>query len=145
MEGVGRTEDIVPQGMSGEDGILEIVEDELCRRVVVALYLVAYHFHLLVYLRLRIGAAEHDVGEEVYGTREMVFQNGGIVHRVFLVGKGVEVASHALQPVEYLHCRTVAGALEGGMLAEMCHAFLAFLLIACAGTHFISTIHHGGC
>ena len=98
----GRTENVVAEGMSAEYQILKLVVDEFGGRVVVALYLVSDDLHLLVYLALWIDRVEHDVGEQVYRPVGMFVQHGGIEHGVFLVGEGVEVASHALHTVEYV-------------------------------------------
>ena len=92
----------MPERVSAEYGILEFIEYQFCRRVVVALNLVAYHLNLLVYLRLRIRAVEHDVGEQVDGACEVLFQYCRMIHRVFLVCEGVDVSAHPVKAVEDL-------------------------------------------
>ena len=131
--------------MSGEDGALEIVVDEFGRRIVVAFYLVAYHLHLLVYVGLRVGAVEHDVGEQIHGPCCVLMQNGGMIDRVLLAREGVEVASHALQRVEDLYCLSFLCSLEGHVFHKMGHALLPRQLIACAGVHGVATVDHGRC
>ena len=130
--------------MTAENGVLEEVVHEFGRRVVVALYLVYYHLHLLVYLRLRIGAVEHDVGEQVDGAVDVLLQYGSVIHRLLLVGEGVEVATHALQMFQNLHRAAALRALESDMLAEVRHSLLASeLLVACAGAYSVATVYHG--
>ena len=128
--------------MVGEDEIVKLVVDEFCRRVVVALYLVANHLHFLVYLGLRIGAVEHDVGEQVYGPRQMVFQNGCVVDGVFLVGEGIQVAPHALQTVEHVPGPPPGGAFESDMLAKVGQSLLTRKFVARARIDFIAAVDH---
>ena len=52
--------------------VLPFVIYQLRWRVVVALYLVAYHLHLFVYLCLWVCAVKHDVGQQVYGACRVV-------------------------------------------------------------------------
>ena len=84
-----RAKYVVPERMTVEDGVLEEVVDELGGRVVVALYLVDNHLHLLVYLRLRIGTVEHDIGEQVDRATDVVLQHGSMIHRLLLIGEGI--------------------------------------------------------
>ena len=85
-----------------------------------------------------------DVGEQVYGAVDVLLQYGGVIHRLLLVGEGVEVATHALQVAQYLHRAAALRALESDMLAEVRHALLASeFFVACAGTHSVAAIHHG--
>ena len=139
-----RAKYVVPERMTAEDGVLEEVVDELGRRVVVALYLVDNHLHLLVYLRLRIGTMEHYIGEQVDRATDVVLQHGSMIHRLLLIGEGVEVAPHTLQMTEYLHRAASLRTFEGDMLAEVRHALLASeFFVACAGTHSVAAIYHG--
>ena len=139
-----RAKYVMSERMSAENGVLEEVVHEFGGRVVVALYLVYDHLYLLVYLRLRIGAVKDDVGEQVYGAVDVLLQYGGVIHRLLLVGEGVEVATHALQVAQYLHRAAALRALESDMLAEVRHALLASeFFVACAGTHSVAAIHHG--
>ena len=100
--------------MSLEDEILEEVVDEFCRRVVVALYLVADDFYLLVYLLLRITAVKDYIREEINS-----------LGSVFLVGKGIEFTANSLKTVDDMPCPAVFCPLECGMFAEMSHTLLA--------------------
>lgn len=139
-----RAQYVMSERMSAENSVLEEVVHEFGGRVVVALYLVYDHLYLLVYLRLRIGAVKDDVGEQVYGAVDVLLQYGGVIHRLLLVGEGVEVAAHALQMAQYLHRAAALRALESDMLAEVRHSLLASeFLVACAGAYSVAAIYHG--
>ena len=92
----GLPQDVVAQGVASEEDVLKLIIDKLCRRVVIALYLVANHLHLLVYLSLGILAVEHDVCQQVDGQPDMVTVDGGIEGGVLLVGEGIQLAAHLL-------------------------------------------------
>ena len=86
--------------MSMEDGILEIIVYQIGRRVVITLDFIANHLLFSCQFRLRIGAVKDDIRQDVDGSSYMFFQNSHMINRIFLVGKGIEVASHALQTVD---------------------------------------------
>lgn len=115
--------------MTLEEVVLEFVVDEFGGGVVVALYLVANDFYLLVKLCLGIGGVEDDVGKEVNSPCCMVVKDGGIVDGRLLGGVSLQVASYAFEAVENVPCPATAGAFEGGVLAEMSKAFLAWQLV----------------
>ena len=131
---------VVPQRMPLEEHVLELVEDELRRCVVIAFYLLADHRLLAFEFGFRIFAAEHDVGEQVDGAPYMLVEDGSIIGRGLLCRESVEVASHALQVVDDLHGRAVTGALEGHVFAEVGKSFLARQLVASAGSNLIAAI-----
>ena len=89
-----RAEDIMPKWMSLEDEILKLVVDELSRRVVITLYLIAYYLYLLVYLVLGILAVEDDIRQQMDSLDEMVFCNGSIEHGIFLIGEGIQFTTN---------------------------------------------------
>ena len=66
-----RAQNVVAQGVSGKENILEFIEYQLCRRVFVALDFIAHHEALLLDLGLRVLAVEHDVEQHVDGPRQM--------------------------------------------------------------------------
>lgn len=107
-----RAEDIVAEGCALEDEIVELIVDELRRRVVVRFYLVADDLHLLCYLLLGIGAVENDVGEHVDSLRQTVLEDCGIVHRVGFRGVGVEISADALEGLDDIYRRPTARTLE---------------------------------
>ena len=79
---------------------------------------------------LRIGATEHDVGEQVDGSRQVLTHHRGIVDRVLFVGKSIQVAAHGLQAVQYLQGVAAVRTLEGDMFAEVGQSLLAWLFVA---------------
>ena len=87
---LGGAQDVVPQGMTLEEDILELIVYQFGRRVVITLYLIADYLHLLVYLLLGVSGVEDDVGEEIHGSGYVLLQDGGIVYRALLVGVGTQ-------------------------------------------------------
>jgi hypothetical protein len=128
--------------MAAEQLVLEEVVDEFGWRVVIALYLVADDVRFVLYLVLWILTAEDDIRQQVNGTRKVLLLDGCIEGGVLLVGKGVQVAAHTLQAVQYLDGRTASGALEAHVLAKVCHAFFACRLMARPCGKAYATINH---
>ena len=85
--------------MAFEENILEFIVYQFGGRVVVALYLVADDLNLLVNLCLRVLAMEYDVGQQVYGTVQVVAMDGGIEGGVFLVRKGIQFTPYLRRSV----------------------------------------------
>ena len=129
--------------MALEDEVFEFVVDEFGRGVVIAFYLVADDISLVSELVLRITAVEHNVEQQVDGPCEVFLQNGSIEYGVFLVGKGVEIATYILQTIEYLQRRATLGALEGGVLAEVCQTLFATGFLTRAGIDAQAQIDDG--
>ena len=130
------------EGMAAEDDVLEIVEDQFGGRVVVAFYLVADDGFLFVEFVLRVGAVEHDVGEQVDGPWQMLLEDGGIIDCALFVGKGIEFAADTLEGVQDVPCASACGPLEGDVLAEVRQSFLARPFVACAGSDLQSAVDH---
>ena len=137
-----RTQDVVSQGVPAEERVLEIVENQFGRVVLVAVYLLEDDAALLVNLLLREGAVEDDVGEQLQGTREILLQEGRVHHRLLLVGEGIEVAPHILHAVQYVPRAALRGTLEQHVLHEMGQARLVGLLVASAGIDGIAAVDH---
>ena len=138
----GRAQDIMPQGMAGKQQVFYLVVDQLGRRVLVALDLVAHHLALLLDLMLRVLAMEHDVAQHVDRPHHVLTGDGGIVDRIFLVRERIEFAAHALQRIDDLHGRASAGALEREVFAEVGQSLLARLLVARSRPHGDAQIDH---
>ena len=136
------SENVMSQRMPFKQEVLELIVDKFCRGVVVTLYLIANHLHFLVYLVLRIGAVEHDVGEQVNGFRQMLAQHGSIEDGVFLVGEGVDVSAHAFQFVQYPHSVAPLRSLERHVLAEVRQSFLSCLLVARSCCYLKAAVNH---
>ena len=132
----------MPQRRTLEEDILELIVNQFGRRIVIALYLIADHLHLLIYLRLRINRVEDDVGKQVHGPCDVLLQDSGVIHCSLLVGVGIQVAAHTLQTVENMPRFPAFGALEGDVLAEVSQALLARFLVAGTGVYLIAAIHH---
>ena len=128
--------------MTLKQHVLKLIVYQFGWRVVVAFYLVAYHLYLLVYLVLRIGAAEHYVCQHVDGLGDVVLVYGRVECGVFLVGKRVQVAAQLFQGVYHLQRIAAACALKRHVFAEVGHALLARQLIASARSHLIAAVHH---
>ena len=121
--------------MTREEEPLEVIIDELGRRVVVALNLVDDHFTFFLQLLLRIGTSEDDIHQQRQGTAQVLAQEGGIVDGLFLARVGIQFATHALHAVQNLNGSEVASALEGHVFYQMCHTTLAVQLMARTGRH----------
>ena len=85
---------------------------------------------------------ENDVGEQIYGSCDVLFEDGGVINRALLVGVGVQVASHALQTVENVPRLAALCALESNVLTEVGKSFFARLLVSGAGVNLVTAIHH---
>jgi len=131
---VAAAQDVVAQGMTLEEQVLELVEDKFGWRVLVALDLVAHHLALLLQLMLRILTAEHDVAEHVDGLSQMLACGGSMIDGVLLVGEGIELATYALEGVQNLYGGATASPLERHVLTEVGQALLALLLVARAAS-----------
>ncbi len=138
----GSAQDIMSERTPLEEKILEFIVYQFGWRVIVTLYLIADYLHLLVYFRLRIDGVEDDVAEQIYGSCDVLLENGGVIHRALLVGVSIEVASHALQTVEDVPGLATLGALEGDVLAEVSQSLLARHLVSGASVNLIAAVHH---
>ena len=126
--------------MTFEHQILKLIINKFGRRIVVAFYLVAYHLYLFIYLRLWEYAIEYNIREYIHSLGEMLYRYGRIENGIFLIRKGIKIATHTLQLV-YDGCRSVSlSALECNMLAEMSQALVARLLVASTSLYLISAI-----
>ena len=138
----GPSQDVAPQRMAAEDEVLEIVEYQFGRIVLVRLYLVDDDLGLLLNFALGKGRVEHDVGQQLEGAGEMLHQEGRIDHRLLLVGIGVQVAAHVLHAVQDVPRPALLRSLEDEVLHKVGHALLLFAFVARAGIDSKSTISH---
>ena len=83
-----------------------------------------------------IGRSETD------GTLEVFVQHGGVIDRLLLGCKGIQVAAHPFQLIQYLEGTAFLGSLEGGMFHKMCQSLLARQFMTRTGSDGIATIHH---
>ena len=128
--------------MSLEEHVLKYVVDEFCRRVVIALYFVAYHLNLLVDFCLWIETVEDDVRQQVYGLCRMVFEYGGIIYGVFLVGEGIYVSSECFKAIDDVPCAPAFCTFECSVFAKMGHALFSIKFVACSGIDAETAINH---
>ena len=128
--------------MTFEENILEIIVDQFRGRIVIALYLVADHLHLLINLRLGISAMKDNIGQHVNSLCQMLFQNSSIINRVFFHCKGIEITAHTLQGIQNLQGTAALRSLEGGVFHEMRQTFIARHFMASSRRYFITTIDH---
>ena len=142
LEQFGLAQDVAPQRVAFEDEVLKVIEDKLGRRVFVRLYFVDDDFGLLLYLFLRKGGVEHNVGQQLEGTGKVFGEEGGVDDGFLLVGIGIEVAAHVLHAVQYVPGFAFLRSLEYQMLYEMGHSLLVFALVARAGIYGKTTISH---
>ena len=139
---LSRAQDGVAQRVAAEEQVLHLVVDELGRRVFITLYLVAHHLALLLYLALRIFAAEDDVAEHVDGLTQVAARHRAVVGGLLLRGEGVQLAAHALYGIDHLQGAAAGRALEAEVLAEVGQPFLARRLVAGAGAHGNAAVDH---
>ena len=134
----------MPQGMTLEQHILELIVNQLSRRVVITLNLIADNLYLLINLVLGIGAVKHHIGKQRDGFGYMLLLDGCIKRGILLIGKGIQVATQLLQTIDNLDGVAMLGALKRQMLAEVSHTLLARQLIACAGSYLVTAVNHLG-
>ena len=67
---------------------------------------------------------------------------GTVNYGLLLVGKGVEVAPHVFQPVDYLQRAARARAFEEHVLHEVRHAVFAGQFVARTGIHHHPAVSH---
>ena len=73
----------------------------------------------------------------------MFMQDGSIIHGVFLVGVGVEVASHTFKAVDNMDSVPAFGSLECGVFAIVGYSLQFSAFIAGTGIDFISAVDYG--
>ena len=105
-------QNVVSQRMSCKQQILKLIENQLGRRVLIALDLVAHHLRLFFNLMLRILAAEDDVGQHIDRLSEVLARRGGIIDRVFFVGKSIQFAPNPFERIDDLHSRATMRSFE---------------------------------
>ena len=96
----------------------------------------------MAYLLLWIDATEDNVTEQVYRPIQMVLQDGGIEYRIFLIGKGIEVATHTLQTIQYLQRLALLSTLKSCMFTEMSQPILAQSLLTGTSIDTNTTVDH---
>ena len=131
--------------MPFEYGIFYLVVYQFGRTVVITFNLIAYHFHLFIYLVLRIDAVENDIGKQVYGAWNVFFQYCSVVNGVFFIGKSIDIAANTLERVQYVPRPSVACTLERHVFAEVRQALLFLLFVPCTGIDPVTAVHYRRC
>ena len=121
---------------------LEIVENQFGRRVVVAFYFVDDHLHLFVHLCLGIGAAQHDVGQQIHSTCEVFFQESRVVNGFLFARVGVQVPSYAFHAVQDMPGAAPVRPFESQVLAKVCQPVFVRQFVACTGIDGDAAIYH---
>ena len=93
---VGSTQYVMAERMTAKYHVLELVVNQLRWAVIVTLNLITYYLHFFVNLTLWVCRVEYNISKKVDGTGHMLFENSRIVNGIFLICKGVKVASNTL-------------------------------------------------
>ena len=120
-------------GCVGEGGGLEVVEDDVVRRVVGLADLLQDHAALALQLLGGEGGVGQDVADDVGGERQVLLQDLAVVGGLLARGVGVEVAADVLDLAGDGGGVALLGALEGHVLEEVGDAVLRRRLVAGAG------------
>ena len=143
-QAVGIAQNVPAQGMLRKKESLEVIENQLAGRVIIALYLIDHDLHLLLHLVLGIGAVENDIHQQVDGSVEMLSWEGAVVDRLLLARIGIQVTSHTLHPVYDVPSLAPLGSFEGQVFCEMGDSRFLILLISRTAIHGNSAVHHIG-
>ena len=110
--------------------LLEVVEDDVVRRVVGLADLLQDHAALaLKFLRFKRGVGQ-DVADDVGGERRVFLQHLHVIGGLFARRVGVDVAADRLDLLGDLHRRPTFGALERHVFEEMRDAVLRLQFVA---------------
>ena len=137
-----RSQNIMSERMTAEEQILKLIINQFGRRIIIALYLVANHFHFTFDFRLWILTMKYHIGQDINSHTQMLFLDGSIIDRTLLVGKGVQFTTDALQGIDNLQGITTLRALKGHVLTKMRQALFTGPLIACSCCNLETTIDH---
>ena len=131
---LGRAEDRAAERLIGKRHHVEMLEDQIVRRV-------GHRADLLdddVLLARQFHAVEsglgQNVGQHVERERHVVLEHARIVSGALGAGRGVEIAADRLDLLGDLTGRAPPRALERHMLEEMRNAVLVMKLVAAAGS-----------
>lgn len=131
-------------GQSGvrEDALLEIVEYQFRRGVLVRIYLVQDDVALLYQFTFGERGAENHIAQKLYSALQVVGKYSCMDSCLVLGSISIQFAAHFIQAVEDLYARATFGAFEDSVLDKMGYAILVGVLIARAGTNNQATMAH---
>ena len=78
---------------------------------------------------------QYHIGQQMYGSVEMLLQEDGVIDGLLLACIGIEVSSHRLHSGRYLPGGEAGSPLEAHVFGKVCHAALLLSLVACTGIH----------
>ena len=130
LQPFGIAQYVTPQRVTAENQVLEIVEYQFGRCVLVALYLVNDYLGLLLQLVGWKGGVEDNIGQQLESTTEMLGQKGRVDNRLLLVGVGVQVAPYRLHAVQDVPCFPLVCSLKDEMLHKVCHTWFVGQFVA---------------
>ena len=130
--------------MAGKDHRLELIVNQLSRRIVVTVDFISDDVDLAIYLALRVNTMEYNIGQEVDRAGKVVTQDSGIVDSLLLRSIGVQVAADPLEAIGDVAGPPTACALEGQVLAKMSHTAVRRVFVTRAGHHDVAAINHVG-
>ena len=113
--------------------LLEVVEDDVVRRVVRLADLLQDHAPLALQFLGLEGGVGQDVADDVGGERGVLLQHLHVIGGLLARGVGVDVAADRLDLLGDLRRGAALGALERHVLEEVRDAVLRLLLVAGAG------------
>ena len=135
-------QDIMPQGMTLKQQILEVVEDQLRRTVFIRTDLIPDHIRLFGNLHLRKRRMKYQIDQQVEGTLEMLAHEERIDKRLFLRCIGIQFATHRLHPVQDIVRTMALGTFKNHVFHEMRQSVFRRLLVAGPGIDGKSAIRH---
>lgn len=100
-----RPKDSVPEGMAVEDLVLELVEDQFARAILVGVQLVDDDLALLGPLLVGEAAVAGDVQQHLEAPLAVGRGEEGVEHRLLLGRVGIELCTHRLHALDDLRGR----------------------------------------
>ena len=116
------TQNIPSDRVTGINQLLEIVENQLSRVILVRVYLIQYHVFLLLYLLLREHRMKHDVGKQFQRTLVILCHKRGIHARVLLRGVSIQLTPNIFQTTQYMIGFTFLRTFKNHVFYKMSHS-----------------------
>ena len=117
----------------GIGGVLEMVEDNVIRRVIRLADLLQNHAALALQLLRHKGGIGQDIANDISGERHILLQHLAVIGGVFAGGIGVDLAPDILNLTRNGRRIPARSALEGHVFEEMRGAIHRRILMAGAG------------
>lgn len=133
VDGLLFAQDGPAQWLVLEDGRLQVIEDDIVRRIARLSQLLQHDLALALQLALLEARVGEDVADDVEGQRHILFQDAGMESGLLAAGIGIEYTAHRFDLFGDVAGAAGGGTLEGHMLQEMRDAHLRRGFIAAAG------------